>query len=162
MRAKTRAALAVSLVVTACSVDSAGLRPEYPDVSEHYVAVDSLQPTFRWAAFEPPPDLQRATGKTGTGVSDITYEVKIWRAGEDHYPLELAYRRVGIAEPSHRIAIRLEPGTEYVWSVRSRFTSDGMARVSEWGVITEGGCHTRRLMSLIPSTCYYRFKTPAT
>ncbi len=156
-----RYCLAALLLVSACAVENVGLRPEYPEVSEDHVEVNSFQPTFTWAPFEPPPDRQSEASKSGIGSSEVTYEVKIWRADEDHYPLNLVYQREGVVEASHRVGMPLEPNTKYVWSVRARFPVEGKTRVNEWGRINEGICVFQRSYSYIPSLCYYRFKTPS-
>lgn len=157
----SRYCLAALLLVSACAVSNVGLRPEYPEVSKDYIEVNSFQPTFTWAPFEPPPDRQSKASKSGTGSSDVTYEVKIWRTDEYHYPLSLVYQRKGVIETSHRVGMPLEPNTKYVWSVRARFSVEGKIRVNEWGGINEGICVFERSNSLIPSHCYYRFKTPS-
>lgn len=158
----SRYGLAALLLVSACAVENTGLRPESPEVSEDYVEVNSFQPTFTWAPFEPPPDRQSEAGKSATGSSDVTYEVKIWRTDEDHYPLNLVYQREGVVETSHRIGMPLEPNTKYVWSVRVHFTVDGKNRINRWGEISGSDCiFYGRYSSRIPSFCYYRFKTPS-
>lgn len=155
-----RFCLAALLLVSACTVDNVGLRPEYPEVSEDYVEVNSIQPTFSWTPLEPTPDVSSTASKSATVIADVTYDVKIWRTDEDHYPLNLVYRREGIVVASHRVGMPLEPNTNYVWSVRARFTVGGKIRVNQWGAIKENFCDFERAYSLIPSSCYYRFKTP--
>lgn len=158
----SRYGLAALLLVSACAVENTGLRPEYPEVSVDYFEVNSFQPTFTWALFEFPPDRQSEASKSATDSSDITYEVKIWRTDENHYPLNLVYRRAGVAATSHRVEMPLEPNTKYVWSVRARFTVDGNNRVSQWGGIHGSDCvYYGGSYSHIPSRCYYRFKTPS-
>jgi hypothetical protein len=138
-------------------VETAGLRALYPEPDTEYVAVESIQPLLRWEAF-PTADMIDTIGKEAVSAfSDVTYEVRIWRA-EDDYPSSLAYERSGLTATRRRVGDGLGPSGEYQWSVRAHFELNGQRRVSPWGMLAKL-CQVRS--SQVPSRCYYRFSTPA-
>lgn len=112
--------------------------------------VHALQPELRW---EPFPG------------SQVTYDLKIWRA-EGMNPGVLAYSRDRLSEPSHRLEAPLQPGTTYYWTVRTRFTSEGRVRVTTWGrqrLQVPGLIHwfTLGITKLVePGETYFAFRTP--
>lgn len=148
------------LWATGCdSVEVAGPRPLYPEADEDYVEIDSRQPTLRWEAFPDAEFLDAAPSRIADRIVEVTYDLRIWRAIED-YPAELVYARSKIAEPHHRLEAALDPAKQYHWSVRARFTLDGRARVSPWGMLVEGLCIGADREGRVPSLCHYRFSTP--
>jgi hypothetical protein len=66
--------------------------------------VDSLQPTFKWEAFPREKDLKSDSAGIFTRVSEITYDLKIWK-GHNGYPEELVYGRKGVFAPERIIEI---------------------------------------------------------
>jgi len=184
----TRAALAsleiaaaVFLAGCATKAPVSGFAPVYPEQTfslMHLRAnstdfldwgkVDSLQPTLRWQPFP-------GTDQLGWGVpakpfvsvdpksvSEVRYDLKIWIV-ENHAPGEVAYVRERLPEPSHRLESPLQPGTEYYWSVRARFSVDGKPRVTEWSLTTVHGRERQEALhsGVIPPLSYYRFETPS-
>jgi hypothetical protein len=119
-----------------------------------FTVVDSLQPRLRWETFPHGKDL-----KKGLPISEVRYDLRIWKVGADH-PGSLVYEREGLPEASHELEHPLEPGTKYLWSVRSRFKTDGRLEVTRWAFIPFGmGCNHDR----IPASGmfgYFRFATP--
>ena len=155
---------AVLLVLVGCyTVTVSGLEPIYPEVvnSRSGAAsfeVDSLRPTFRWESFPRSQDLRNDENGLLGRIHNLSYDLKIWRA-QDGLPVQAIYSRGGIPAPMHKIEERLEPSTEYVWSVRARFEVDGGARVTEWaGIWRDRGDQRSPVVPRHPT--YYRFKTP--
>jgi len=129
-----------------------GLRPKYPELRYNfggdleYVEVDSVQPKLKWEAFTRPEDREADDTGALSRITDGTYDLKIWKADENDFPVELVYTRKGLPCPSHRIETPLPPSTKYLWSIRLRFKMDGHSRVSHWALSREGD--------------YFRFVTP--
>jgi len=130
-----------------------GLQPKYPELrynfwstSLEFVEVDSVQPELQWEAF--PRAENREADDTGvlSRISDVSYDLKIWKADENDLPGELVYTRRGLPGPSHRIETSLPPSTKYFWSIRLRSKMDSHFRVSHWALSRKGG--------------YFRFVTP--
>jgi hypothetical protein len=93
--------------------------------------VNTPLPNFKWESF--PRDKDRETDSMGIlkRVSDITYELKVWR-GKDGVPEELIYSRSGLPIAEHTIGTALQPGIEYFWTVRAHFKLDGQKRRTKW------------------------------
>ncbi len=163
-----------------------GIRPEYPQLQFNllggivYVEVDSLQPEMRWEVYPRPQDDQ-ADGKAfSSRVSDVSYELKIWRVvladeymvqdvfmpkSQRRIPGDLVYSRQALPQPSHRLEEPLEPSTGYLWTVRARYHLDGHPRLTEWGISQEPGyplewSYSPRKYPPDRNPNYYRFKTP--
>jgi arylsulfatase A-like enzyme len=163
--------LGLVFLIGACAPGAVvGLRPEYPPTGQlfrnagyDFVAVDSLQPTFRWEPFPREQDL--AADKTGIfgQVTEAAYDLQIWRAGYTYqYPAERVYAKQGLTETSHRIEQPLAPATRYSWTVRARFLVNGEPRVTEWSMYEWEDARLRRpFEELFPSPRYFRFITPA-
>lgn len=98
--------------------DFLGLSPRIP--AEFLILaqsrVDSLQPTMSW---EPFPG------------SNVTYDLKIWRAGRLG-PDTLVYSRTNLDQPTHKVETALEPSSLYYWSVRAHFSEQGRERITDW------------------------------
>jgi len=163
--------LGLVFLIGACAPGAVvGLRPEYPptgqlfrDAGYDFVAVDSLQPTFRWESFPREQDL--AADKAGIfgQVTAVAYDLQIWRAGYTfQYPAERVYAKQGLTETSHRIEQPLASATRYSWTVRARFLVNGEPRVTEWSMYEWEDARLRRpFEDLFPSPRYFRFITPA-
>ncbi len=188
-----RLAVAAGLVVLiggcARDVPVSGLKPLEPVQRVSFwtpdqlsaVEVDSLRPTIRWEPFpgrhEMPLIGQRPYVDVDPArIDDITYDLRIWRARNDH-PQSLVYERRGLADTVHRLDLDLDPATTYFWSVRARFRLDGQTRLTDWslsqvpypydevpnnlaafGALTTRDVATR--IGRIPFPNYFRFRTP--
>ncbi len=114
--------------------------------------VDSLQPTMSW---EPFPG------------SNVTYDLKIWRAGRVGLDT-LVYDRTNLDQSTHKLETALEPSSLYYWSVRARFSEQGRERITDWsrrsvtnGVI--GKIMTFGVLALMPNPVeegFFVFITP--
>ncbi len=109
------AVLALGAVALASGcVSYTGLKVEEPGFGK---AVTSLQPTLHWKA-----------------VEGATYDVVIYQpdfADEERAnasPEQRAYFREGLTANVHQVETKLEPGRQYLWSVRSH--KDG--QTSSW------------------------------
>jgi len=124
-----------------------------------FPVIGTLQPTLKWESF--PRDEDREADSTGIldRVSDITYELKVWK-GRDGVPEELLYSRPGLPLPEHTIETPLQPEIEYFWVVRARFKLDGQDRLTKWAYSripwppSPDPCRE----NLIPLDHYHRFK----
>lgn len=142
------------------------LKPLYPPQASlgffslklNFPEIDKRQPTLKWESF--PRDKDREADSMGilNRVSDITYELKVWK-GKDGAPEKLIYSRPGLTVPEHTLEKALQADTEYFWAVRSHFKLDGQERLTKWA-------HSRIPWSrvdpcrenLIPLYHYHRFK----
>lgn len=152
--------LTLYALLAGCATEASvhGLKPEYPRVRHNFftesiafVEVDSLQPTLKWESFT-------FTNPQGHETSNVTYDLKIWRAGGKEQPVEHIYEQKGLSVAFHKVGNPLQPSTKYLWTVRARFEIDGRLRVTEWGR-TEFG--ESRNFDSIPNLNFYRFETPA-
>ena len=117
---------------------------------------DSLQPTLRWEPFQ---------------GSDVTYDLIIWRTTSDKYvggiqPAELIYNRVGLSEAFHTIETPLQSDTLYLWTVRARYSSAGITKMTGWAMWTMKPNRLSNILTLgitkiFPDTPpqYYFFRT---
>lgn len=156
------------VVGCAGTVPVSGLRPHYPEPSLKFVEVDSLQPTLSWEAFPRPIDLEIDKEGMRRRVSNVTYDLRIWRADEEsprEYPAEIVYERRGLREPWHTIEQPLQPSSMYFWSIRARFELDGQPRVTQWGVTRASDFSDfgalRPRWATVPHPDHYRFETPS-
>lgn len=104
------------------------------------LTVNSLTPTLSWhpmdstqtffSGFSRFPKQLRAEAK------DVRYDLRIWRRLEGQ-STELVYERIGLLTPDHQLELTLEPHTEYLWSIRPRFTIDGHPRAMRWSAAME-------------------------
>lgn len=78
--------------------------------------VDSLQPTMSWEPFS---------------GSNVTYDLKIWRAGRLG-PDTVVYSRTNLDQSTHKLETTLEPSSLYYWSVRAHFSGQGRRRITDW------------------------------
>jgi len=89
-------------------------------------AVDSLQPTLRWEAFNFPG------GPSNILVDAVRYDLRVWRATSNTTVGDLIYSQTNIPGPSHTLLQPLEPGAKYFWSVRARYASGGAIYGTRW------------------------------
>lgn len=157
----------VSIVVVALSgcappVSVYGLRPDYPKpkldgaLRAAFVEVDTLQPTLRWEPFPDADDRKDDRDGTLNRIREVTYDLKILRAERD-YPAQVLYARSGLPEPSHTVDTPLPPSAKYFWTVRARFTLEGVTRVTPWSRIR--GIASNDVV--VPSPYYFGLKTPS-
>lgn len=171
LRRPAQAAL-ILLAAAGCSyhAEVCGLRPYFPDVtvgtytdSLAFAEAGSLQPLLRWEAFPRPSDLRNDGQGVFAGARDVTYELRIWKVG-DNVAMKMVYERKGIPVPRHRVEDRLAPDSQYFWSVRARFRAGEETRVIPWSfskVPPVPGLKACIVPGNIPPRNYYRFRTPA-
>ncbi len=121
----------------------------------HFVGVANLTPMLSWESFPRPFDL--AAGE----FSAVTYDLRLY-AGEVLRlgvvePTRLLHEWSGLVEPRHVLSTPLQPCAHYFWTVRARFTLNGVRRVTEWA-----GAYDTAGGEVAPSyEFYYPFRTPA-
>ena len=169
-----RLALAMLAIGCATPQPADGLRPLPLVMTRDYFTrqAESLQPQLRWEAFPRPEGLKADSSGSLRSASNVTYEVRIWRAEGDvppacrpecEFPRVLAYTRTGLTRPEHVVEEPLFPFTQYVWTVRARFDLGAESRVTQWSVLLSTSRHKElpeRHDATIPSRGYYRFMTP--
>lgn len=144
--------------------------------------VDSVTPLLEWEE-----GIREEWGLPGTG--ELAYDLRIWSV-VDGAPGELAYERVGLAQPRHRVEAQLKAGSTYFWSVRLRHVKDGRTSVTRWSASNtpiahlggqfrealfyshsvegavqpypcpSGDVYPCRWLDFIPAANYHRFRTP--
>ena len=143
------------------------LQPIYPEYKGKgffgsglmYPEVDSLRPTLEWEPFPREKDINGDKNGILNRIDEITYDLKIWKK-QDFVQNEPLYTRQGIGNPKHKIEIILEQSKKYYWTFRARFRLDDQYRVTKWAhsrIPYGGECN----LNYIPTTNYYRFKTPS-
>ncbi|WP_243303034.1 hypothetical protein [Geothrix oryzisoli] len=118
--------------------------------------VEDCSPVLRWEAFPRQQDLDHDQGGVCRRIGEVCYDLRIW-VSVGGGPGDLVYERTGLhleprADPAeasppegeprrparpaaeHRVEAVLAPATEYLWSVRARFTLDGVARATRWSM----------------------------
>ena len=131
--------LIIPMILAGCTARASvsGLKPQYPSVApvaNEWINVSSLQPILRWETFPHQRPLIKDSGEMKDRITDVTYELKIWRSlGENPGPL--VYSRYGLSGSVHQVDIPLESSTVYYWSVRARFRLDGKLRGNEWSTL---------------------------
>jgi hypothetical protein len=99
------------------------------------VTVDSLAPRLAWEAIGPDkiiaPGKTFGTQRSGAEAQDVRYDLRVWHIVDGATP-ELVYERTALPAPEHQLEQTLEPHTEYLGSVRARFTLDGHPRALDW------------------------------
>jgi hypothetical protein len=84
----------------------------------------SRQPEFRWEAL--PRDFDRQPGDGAGEIHDLRYDFRIFdKKG-------LVYERLGLVEAFHAPDNPLDSCAEFRWTVRARFTLNGVTRATEW------------------------------
>jgi hypothetical protein len=136
-----------------------GVEPIFPSPTLHYEVIDSLQPTMRWHK------LNR---------DNVTYDLCIWSAiGSENTQEnlgEVVYHRENIENTQHTLETPLEPSTHYFFSVRARFSENGLDKVSDWSRYSTRPSRFQNYMTggmsalFAPlngiSNSFYQFKTP--
>lgn len=159
--------LILHFLLAGCAKEASvyGLKPTYPEAHHNFFVnniafaeVDSLQPTLRWESFPNLDGHEADKNEQRNRIGNVTYDLKIWRAGEKDQPVELIYEQKGLSVPFHKVGNPLQPSTKYLWTVHARFEIDGKLRVTEWGR-TEFGEFLNS--DTVPKLNFYRFKTPA-
>jgi hypothetical protein len=128
------------LLLSACGRPIiSGLEPQYPPA---WSTVDSLRPTLKWESFPTERDTKKGARDFVQGLSHVTYDLKIWRVDDD-WPIRRVapngdllapapvYSRTGLQEPHHLIETPLQANSQYFWTVRARFLSQGSPRVTQ-------------------------------
>jgi hypothetical protein len=132
--------LLAAALVGGCAVTTPvlGLRPAHPRPERmDFVKVESRRPTLQWEAFPQPGERNSDTHLAD--VRDVTYDLRVWRAGPDDYPGDLVYARDGLPEPRHNVETDLQPDTRYFWTVRGHFNLEGRVRVTPWSTLYRPG-----------------------
>lgn len=174
----------------ASCVPDYALQPLYPEVQRlsiftseprsirflKFVAVDSLEPTFRWESF---PRLKRLSqAKAESRLTDVKYDVRIFSTGvlNTWYMFFGGYQFHevrGLSEPSYKLGNVLEPCHRYYWTVRARFKLDGKSRATEWSGEYNGknviynpwwwrrDISPSILINPLNTAYYFPFRTPA-
>jgi hypothetical protein len=134
------------------SITMYGIKPIYPPVEflKSMITptwVSSLQPTLQWEPYQ---------------GNNVTYDLIIWRGG---YHTELIYSREGLSEAFHVLETPLPSASVYRWTVRARYTSGGLTRITEWAMWSPKlgpyvKVMTLGLAYLLPENrSYYLFRT---
>lgn len=135
-----------------------GVEPIFPSPTLHYEVIDSLQPTMRWHK------LNR---------DNVTYDLCLWSTiGSENTQEnqgEVVYHRENIENTQHTLETPLEPSTLYFYSVRARFSENGLDKVTDWSRYSVRPSRFQNYMSLGMSSVlpvvsinnsFYQFKTP--
>ena len=117
---------------------------------------------MKWEPF--PRETDRLNDSQGTlaRISDISYDISIWRVDEEldkiaDSPRKLVYIRKHLPTPEHHVEEPLMASRLYFWSIRARFSVDGHPRVTEWSHLV-----VDRNSSLSPRRSLFCFRTPMT
>jgi hypothetical protein len=103
----------------------------YP--SKLYVEVDSLKPLLKWKPFPSEQDYQvNENVEKLNKIEYVSYDARIWKAEGGDRPVVFIHEVEGLKENSYRVPDSLEPGTKYFWTVRARFTENGLVSVTRW------------------------------
>jgi hypothetical protein len=145
-----------------------------------FPVVATRMPTLEWEPFPRVIDQHTRYEPLLNTVSNIRYDLRIWKVVIDTPP-QLVYERRALTVPTHTLDQPLESGTRYFWSIRARFDVNGKTRATRWGCYrtpnySVGNTHVKPqiigwpmvaedfrdpcTMDFIPTVLYYRFKTP--
>lgn len=151
-----------------------------------FPVIATRTPTLEWESFPRVIDQRAKYEPLLSTVSNIRYDLRIWKVVSDTPP-QLVYERRALTAPTHMLDQPLESGTRYFWSVRARFNVNGKTRATRWGcyrtpMLEVSGTHIKpeaspaTLVGVIVATgstyrdpCtldfihtnhYYRFQTP--
>jgi len=100
---------------------------------------DSLEPTFRWREFPGGKVLNADFQGKLRWLSALRYDLRVYRLDELRGKAHIVLERNNIQDTELKLAQPLTPGTEYVWSVRARFTLNSAERISRWSGDWVGG-----------------------
>lgn len=149
-----------------------------------FPVIANRTPTLEWEPFPRVIDQQIRYASLLNTVSNIRYDLRIWKV-VSYSPPKQVYERRGLTVPAHTLDQPLESKSRYFWSVRARFDVKGKTRATRWGYyrtpyysvdlkhvkmetkhaflfFMPGGQPVRDPCTLdfIPTTHYYRFETP--
>jgi len=150
-----------------------------------FPVIATRTPTLEWEPFPRVIDQHARYAPLLNTVSNIRYDLRIWKVVSDTPP-QLVYERRALTVPTHTLDQPLDSGTRYFWSIRARFEVNGKTRATRWGcyrtpMIDVTGTHIKPpaspatlvgvitaagaprdpcTMDFIPTTHYYRFETP--
>jgi len=149
-----------------------------------FPVIANRTPTLEWEPFPRVIDQQIRYASLLNTVSNIRYDLRIWKV-VSYSPPKQVYERRGLTVPTHTLDQPLESKSRYFWSVRARFDVNGKTRATRWGCygtpyylvdlkhvkmetkhaflfFMPGGQPLRDPCTLdfIPITHYYRFETP--
>jgi hypothetical protein len=128
-----------------------------------YPIVESVRPTLKWFSFPSSRQEEYFARNTGKSMGAISYDLKIWQGHE-----YVVFEATDIRETHHLLETSLDPKTNYYWSVRACFVTDGKKLCTRWGSST----WPKKSSNLNPFKDYcevkeiwvnnfYRFKTPS-
>lgn len=101
-------------------------RPAHPPTLD--VVPGAREIELAWAAF---PNTDVLPDRSlWAGVSNVTYEVRVWSVGNIDTP-EPVVDIKGLREPAYRLT-GITPDLVYRWSVRARYRQNGAMRVLPW------------------------------
>lgn len=120
-----------------------------------FPVVDSLQPQLAWEAFPRELDRGSLAPQALAAIREVRYDVRIWEV-ENCERGRLAYERVSLPEPSHRVETPLQPQARYYWSFRARFVLEGRPMAMRWASFDPVHCHPVDFSDWH----YHRFATP--
>ncbi len=134
-----------------------------------FAEVDSLQPTLRWQAFPTSKILDADQGGELQGLADVSYDFRVYDAIEFFASPEAQGWRPGdlahsgtVEVPQYTPESPLKACSNYYLTFRTRFTLNGLPRVTQWA-----GLHEPTYQCLIsgetwfkPSANYFPFRTP--
>ena len=89
-------------------------------------------PVLAWESFPTQRHLAVLSREAEGSPTDVAYDLRIWREGEEGY----VYERAGLSGSTYRIDPLLPPG-EYRWSARARFVYAGRPRATTWNYAWE-------------------------
>jgi len=123
-----------------------------------FTAVDSVKPILRWSEFPRDLDHKKLDPKVIGGITNITYDLKIWEAeGCDRG--RLVYQRSGLDVPEHLVEDNLEHASRYFWSIRARFMFGGQKMATRWAFF-DPNAWRNCFSNDMHNWQYYRFITP--
>lgn len=99
----------------------------------------SLQPTFRWRDFPGEKVLTADFQGKLRHLSRLRYDLRIHRLDDQRGTARIILEQNNIEATEYALSQPLAPSTEYVWSVRARFTLDTGDRTSRWSGDWVGG-----------------------
>ena len=147
-RAAVAVLLGVGALTTGCTktLDVVGLRPLSPPATDPLHVVSTPSPELRWESFPRPRDGKVFGPDASRRITDVTYEIRLWRDpfdgmqsdtpadlhGVEHPPVATGLTQAKFVPPPP-----LKRG-QYRWTVRARFRLDGQPRATQWSHVVVG------------------------
>jgi hypothetical protein len=100
--------------------------------SAHAAVATSLEPHFRWRPFPGQKVLNADFQGKLRQLTALRYDLRIYRLDEQARRARIVLERNNIDSTEYRTTQPLAPNTDYIWSVRARFTLDTGERTSRW------------------------------